>query len=350
MAWYNASWSGRFPITSQNAKVAEAVDNGYYDLSLAPAGFHAAVKTGGVDIRVARSDGDTEVAREVVVYDEGADTGELHFDTTGIQTGSDIVWYIYAGNPAASDYAVDDTYGAEAVWNANYLGVWHLHESSGSALDSTSNSNDAAFVGNLPNSVPVKIGNGQDLNGTGDRMLVANRIALSTGATLECWIEPDVLKSEAMMAKRDGASDNNWQFYVGDASGGLTVIFWGLSPINHSPGDFVTTGLSNFIATYNGSVVKIYKDASEIYSFATTGTIIETDIDTRFGSDWFGGDFDGGFDEFRISNIARSADWITTGYNNQDDPSTFWSTGAWENNIVIGPIQTGRSIGDQQWE
>jgi hypothetical protein len=33
----------------------------------------------------------------------------------------------------------------------------------------------------------------------------------------------------------------------------------------------------------------------------------------------------GNFDEFRISNTARSASWVTTSYNNQNSPSTFFT-------------------------
>ena len=38
--------------------------------------------------------------------------------------------------------------------------------------------------------------------------------------------------------------------------------------------------------------------------------------------------FNGSLDEFRVSNIARSADWIKTEYNNQCSPSTFYAYGA----------------------
>jgi hypothetical protein len=36
---------------------------------------------------------------------------------------------------------------------------------------------------------------------------------------------------------------------------------------------------------------------------------------------------DGTLDEFRLSSIARPADWIKTKYNNQNDPSTFYIIG-----------------------
>jgi hypothetical protein len=37
------------------------------------------------------------------------------------------------------------------------------------------------------------------------------------------------------------------------------------------------------------------------------------------------GCFEGKYDEIRVSNITRSADWIKTKYNNQNDPSAFYS-------------------------
>ena len=37
--------------------------------------------------------------------------------------------------------------------------------------------------------------------------------------------------------------------------------------------------------------------------------------------------FDGQMQEARVSNVARSADWLATEFNNQDDPSSFYSVG-----------------------
>ncbi|UCH71583.1 MAG: hypothetical protein JSW62_04080, partial [Thermoplasmatales archaeon] len=42
--------------------------------------------------------------------------------------------------------------------------------------------------------------------------------------------------------------------------------------------------------------------------------------------------FDGKIDEFRTSDIERNQDWISTEYNNQNDPASFMS---------FGPEETG---------
>jgi hypothetical protein len=40
--------------------------------------------------------------------------------------------------------------------------------------------------------------------------------------------------------------------------------------------------------------------------------------------------WNGKIDELRISNIARSVDWIMTEFRNQNSPSTFYSVGGEE--------------------
>jgi hypothetical protein len=37
--------------------------------------------------------------------------------------------------------------------------------------------------------------------------------------------------------------------------------------------------------------------------------------------------FEGSMDEVRVSNIARAGSWITTEYNNQSAPTTFFTEG-----------------------
>jgi len=57
------------------------------------------------------------------------------------------------------------------------------------------------------------------------------------------------------------------------------------------------------------------------------------------GTGWVGEEFNGLIDEVRVSNIARSADWIATEYNNQYTPSAFYSFGSEESpeqGAVIG--------------
>jgi hypothetical protein len=58
-----------------------------------------------------------------------------------------------------------------------------------------------------------------------------------------------------------------------------------------------------------------------------TGTF-SSGLSTRNANRTFGDSLSGILDEIRISNTARSADWITTEYNNQSATSTFYTMGA----------------------
>ncbi len=45
----------------------------------------------------------------------------------------------------------------------------------------------------------------------------------------------------------------------------------------------------------------------------------------RIGNDYDSEFFTGGIDEVRVSNTSCSGYWITTEYNNQSSPATFYS-------------------------
>src|SRR3990167_5201660 len=129
--WYNVSWDYRVKITVQNGKVdADVTDFPVYvNINNLPAGFHTNVnQTDARDIRVTKSDGTTELPREVVFYTAASDTGELHFKADSVANATDTDFYIYYGNAGASDYAISDTYGANNVWDSNHKMVLHLKD------------------------------------------------------------------------------------------------------------------------------------------------------------------------------------------------------------------------------
>ncbi len=146
-AWYSSLWGYRVRLTIDHTKVtADQTDFPVYvDLSTLPSGFHQHVnQTDGRDIRVTKSDGTTELPREVVFYNASTHKGEIHIKYTGtLSSSTDTSIYIYYGNASTSDYATNATYGAENVWDSNYLAVYHLNEPSGHHLDSTSNNKDS---------------------------------------------------------------------------------------------------------------------------------------------------------------------------------------------------------------
>lgn len=127
MAWPDDgnfdAWLGRCTFTVDPDEVDEAVPIAYVRLSDMPAEFWAAVDSGGADVRVAQSDGETEVAAYITVIDTGAETGGLFFLATGMSTSLDTVYYIYWNNIAATEPDVTDGNGRDAVF-ADYAAAY----------------------------------------------------------------------------------------------------------------------------------------------------------------------------------------------------------------------------------
>jgi hypothetical protein len=331
MAWYNASWTKRKKITIQSSKVPTTASDFSVYVKLDDLGtdFWAGVKNGGGDIRITKADGTTELAREVVSCDTGTSKGELYFKADSISSSANTDFYIYYGNSGASDYAVSGTYGARAVWSG-HVGVWHLKETSGSAVNSASASYSGTFNGGLPDSVAGKIGNAQDCDGDGDYVNIGN-VGITENWTMNFW------------AKSHEIGENPVYFPVGLTTSADNGIGMGgyYVPVDNKIYVFDGTNLLKGTTDVSEDVwyfITVVKNGSTYYlyvngSLEASGTLNDIDISDlrlgrRSGTDaWY---FNGVIDEARVADTTRTTNWITTEYNNQNSPSTFYSVGGQE--------------------
>jgi hypothetical protein len=81
--------------------------------------------------------------------------------------------------------------------------------------------------------------------------------------------------------------------------------------------------------TYSSSAGLVgYVNAASDNTVAANGTADTTSLNINVGRDPINGrNWNGSLDEARVSTVARSADWITTEYNNQSAPGTFETLG-----------------------
>jgi hypothetical protein len=126
--WYGTGWGTRTPITIQASQVDEDLTDFpvYVDLADLGSGFFSTVQDDGDDIRITESDGETELAYELVSIDTTGETGELHFNASFISSTTDTTFYIYHDNPNVSGYSETDTYGAQNVWGSEFIAVYHM--------------------------------------------------------------------------------------------------------------------------------------------------------------------------------------------------------------------------------
>jgi len=346
--WFDTDWTKRVAITIDATKVPSTQTSFpvYVDLGELPAGFHTNVKSDGCDIRVVESDETTETAFELVSYDAGTDSGELHFMADSISGSTDTTFYIYYGNAGASCYAVTATYGRNAVWS-DYLGVLHFNESSGTtATDSTGNS-DGTYTGSLPTASAGQIGNGQTFDGSGDYIEGGgaswwNGSGIITIQQWASWTESGnmmLLDNQTGSAPRmfieanRGASsqDGNIRVFTRESTGGSNAMHVTSNP-NLDDGDFHAITVMRDSAVSNNGL--IYIDGAVV---STTGSMHDGDVSggqrigqAKDGTSGF--DFNGKLDGWRMRASNLGADWITTEYNNQSSVSTFITVGAEEDN------------------
>lgn len=356
ISWYNSSWLYRVKITVLATKVDADLEDYpvYVDLSDLPAGFHTNVNsTDARDIRVTEADGTTEVPREVVFYTAASDTGELHFKGD-VDSDTDTDFYIYYGNSGASEPAADATYGRENVWNSNYKAVYHLQEAvntdAGGYVDSTSNDMDGTGVSMALDAVDGQLaGKAQDFDGSADYIQMGDVLDLGTNdMTISAWTYLDVKTASGYFCSKAKAAAANFRYGTRTV---ITTGTFGAFMQGDGGADVVVSGTTDVTGGWHfahivfdrSANITVYTDAGD----AQTGSIsswdgkdFQSDNPFRIGS-YTASDntsiyapFNGKIDEFRIMWTALSSTWISTEYNNQSSPSTFYDVGSQETNDV----------------
>jgi len=340
--WYNSSWDYRVKITVNSAEVdADLTDYPVYvSLANLPAGFHSNVKTDGSDIRVTSSDGLTEIPREVVFYDSATDTGELHFKGD-VSSTVDTDFYIYYGNAAATEPAIDSTYGAENAWT-KYEAVYHFHNS---LLDSTTNDHDLTNVNSIDTS-SGQIGNGR--NFTSDAVYATFDLSSTAKVSVSRWFnQTNLTGAQAhyeLTTNFTGYTDgfltytDGTVYYIGQQGNGGYNIAQATMPASGSykylvdVRDKSAAASTEVIPYIDGSVISYSKATynSENSNNFANSTLY---INARAGSSIYA---NGNLDEFRLVKDVLPATWISTEYNNQSSPSTFYTVGTEETEGVGG--------------
>jgi len=316
-------------ITIDNTKVAADLTDytllvDLADLVKAGADVFDTCRTDGGDLRATKSDGTTELPIEVVAIDTTAKTGEVHIKITGTTSSSTdtVIRLYYNGTDVA--VATTATYGAENVWDSNYKLVAHDVDD-----DSTSGANNGTLEGSTA-VITGKVGDGRQFEATGNRVNYGSSFGESySAATYSTWIRVNNTSNEYHFL---GKNDNIGILVEtsGQIRAAIHTTDW-QSPVWSGGSYTVTAGTWHKIdLVYTGSNLSIYFDGvSTGAGVSATGTLGNN------GNDWFAGSYfvtsqwiNGDMDELRVSDIARSSDWFSTTYNNQNSPSTFYSSSA----------------------
>jgi len=109
--------------------------------------------------------------------------------------------------------------------------------------------------------------------------------------------------------------------------GSLTTGTWQLVAATWSASDnqlrVFKNGVQQGATTLNGS--HLFSNSAGETGYPENDYVDEPTLGNTPNNDR---DYNGQMQEARLSKIARSADWLLTEYNNQSDPSSFYSVGA----------------------
>ena len=337
MTWWNSDWTYRKEVVIQNGKVADnhsnfpilvsEIDN---DLKI-----HIA-QANAEDTAFVDTDDSTQLDHEIEKWDSSDGTLIAHLRIPTMDKDSNKTIYVYYGNAGCANQQ-----NITGVWDDNYKMVQHMKDDpdTSSITDSTQYDNDGAKKGaNEPIEADAKIAKGQSFDGTNDEVRISDFWnPIQSNFTLEAWIKTTVSGRSIYAKQANSPGFNGFNFFV--ASGGLQVVVcWnnagqygniiGNTEINTGTWKYVVFVFTGADRTNWKIYVDGAQDTFTEYGQDLIGDGIDTAVDFRIGNREQGASFFKGLeDEVRISNTARSTDWITTSFNTQNDPSSFYTLG-----------------------
>ncbi|NGY58018.1 DUF2341 domain-containing protein [Lentzea sp. NEAU-D13] len=355
-AWYNAGWLYRKAITIDHTKVPANTTNFTVLVSRTDSGLAAHAHNTGRDILFTDSDRVTKLSHEIESYTSASGILVAWVQVPSLSSTVDKTIYMYYGNAAASDQQ-----NVSGTWRSEYKGVWHLSQSPTATApqfkDSTSNANHGTAQGSIASGAQVagKVNGSISLDGTSDYVSTAVLQANPQVFTVEGWVNTNTPTGEAFINFEDiqtgSAATNNYDrtLYVGSDGRPRFVLWDGTTARTATGSSSIANGAWHHLAgTYNGSIMSLYVDGVLVSTAASASAQVFNGY-WRFGSyhevpytAGADGYFQGVIDEIRVSNTAWPATTITTRYNNENSPSTFFSLAA-EEQYSAAPTITSAS-------
>ncbi|MFX0121681.1 MAG: DUF2341 domain-containing protein, partial [Candidatus Hodarchaeota archaeon] len=261
----------------------------------------------------------------------------------------DTQLFMYFGNSGLSSQA-----NPIAVWNSYYKGVWHLNQDPAGTppqmIDSTSYGNDGTTSelssGDL---ISGKIDGSLNFPSTGFPYInVGDQATLNMGSgdfSLELWFNYNSADANAGPLAGKGAygSGGKRYFIALTSSSGNIKAEIDDDTTKHEITSTSTYGDSiwhHAVMVRDGNWLRFYIDGVEIPgspkditgegSLDNAGMPFTINTLSSDQGPTFTDDATVKMDEIRVSNIAHSAFWITTEYNNQDNPNSFYSVSSLE--------------------
>lgn len=286
----------------------------------------------------------TALTFELGSYDAAAGTVLMWVKVPTVSHSVDTVIYLAYGNASLT------TDGSSAsTWDANFLAVYHL----GNGI--TLSVADSTGANNLTNSGLTAVSGGQIDGGAGvgppagGPLYAINSAAVNTAnCTIAAWVNANAVAGGRLFGFAEGNNGTVAEKSLYISNGGKPSAYgYDGAQRNVNGATTVTTGVWHYmVVTWDSTNEIIYFDGASDGTTACGATFAGYTNPNLVlgGTDGGGGagdgsnvQLDGSLDEVRVSNTARSADWILTSYNTQKNPGTFYTLGS---EITVGGAPT----------
>ena len=285
MAWLSG-WSRRKKLTVDHNQVdAALIDFPVYVHVNADTDIGAGARSDGYDLRFTQSDGTTLLKYEVDYFNIGGGSCTAHVwvKVPSVSAVADTEFYLYYGKADASD-------GEDAanVWDASFVGVWHLNEASGHPQDSSGNGHHADAEVISTYQATGAAGYGVELDGTNDYIEVPDHAAFELSAmTVEAWALPDVTDAnrmliqqfaggtlDALTLKQNPTASGVWEFRISEGA----THAWALS-------DSAPSGSMQHLAGIRDSSgnMRLYVDGALQADTDVLSSTVQSTSDLHFG-------------------------------------------------------------------
>jgi MSHA biogenesis protein MshQ len=341
-AWFDSNWSYRKKITINASQVPNTNQTNFpvlinrTDLDWRDTANGGKVgQSDGGDILFTAADEVTKLDHEIEKYIPS--TGELvaWVEVPTVSASVDTEIYVYYGNGAAANQ-----WDIAGTWETGFKGVWHLHND---FLDSTQYNNNGSNNGSTD--ATGKIGDGQNFAGSQWVQAPHSSSLNITGTqiTVSAWVRlSQLLGDDAGVVLK--SSDSPYEIHLGVESsetGNFRIDAGGSGYCRINTASLNVGTWYYLTGTYDGATTRIYLNGNQAATCSSQSGNINANtqpvvIGRRAIGDlrWFYGDID----EPRMTEAARSADWILTEFNNQNSPASFYGVGPEETQGAANPF------------
>jgi hypothetical protein len=322
---WDPNFSQRQRLSFDNSAQAESLTEFAVLVSLNASNIdYSQTQNSGQDLRFVDGDG-TVLAHEIESWNEAGDSFVwVKVPEIDGASSTDFVYMLYGNASAPDGQAV------ASVWSADYLGVWHLAETSGPLVDST-NAISCPWLGGGSGTQDAagRIGGANEFDGAEDSAdCGAGAIPDLDASTVTAWVNLPLtgdVEQQVVCIESTSSPYRGLGLYVHRMNGAIGTWHNNNYVYASESNNLVTANEWSFLAmrssqAASGGSIEVSKNGGAWETIASGDTSdLQIEASTRLIlGKWPGGgpgaSTRGLIDEIRISGAARSDDWIRANY------------------------------------